>query len=732
MPALLPGPPPGSILIVDDLPDKLLVLQTVLEDLGQNLVFARSGREALREVLQREFAVILLDVNMPDIDGLETARLIRSYKRSAHTPIIFITAYADEMQTSRGYSLGAVDYILSPVVPEVLRSKVKVFVELYAMQQRAREQAEERVAFAAEQAARRAAEENSRRSAFLAQASRVLGGSLDLDIATRELMQLLVPDTAALAVLSLDDEQGRQRSCLIHQAHTGRAPVERAYQDLPGPLQQLFQRARADERRVDATHLQPAATDVTTGWWPGLDADTPAAAVPLMVGGKTLGCLLVAGPTDAAPLGGPSFPALEELAGRAAIAFENARLYRSLQNEIVERREAEAQLHEVNRRKDEFLAMLSHELRNPLAPIRNAIEVIRRVAPPDAKIDWARDVMDRQVRHLTRLVEELLDVARINQGKIALHKEAVELGSVIAHAVETVRPAIEARHHTLELSLPEQPAWLQADFSRLSQIIANLLNNAAKYTEDGGRIELIASVADGQARLTVRDNGIGIDPRLLPRVFDLFQQGEQTLDRSQGGLGVGLTLVQRLVELHQGRVEAHSAGTGKGSEFRVFMPCLSVIEPATSHAATELEGPKQGCRVLIVDDNQDAADSVAAVLALDGHEVKTVGDGSLALASAPVYVPQVVLLDIGLPGLNGYEVARRLRQMAPTRDALLIALTGYGQREDREIAMQAGFDVHLVKPASPTEVGRIIDEWQQQGARAVAGDADAAQKLQRS
>ncbi|WKB53100.1 response regulator [Eleftheria terrae] len=698
------APRPGNILIVDDLPDKLLVLQTVLEDLGQNLVFARSGSEALREVLQREFAVILLDVNMPDIDGLETARLIRSYKRSAHTPIIFITAYADEMQTARGYSLGAVDYILSPVVPEVLRSKVKVFVDLYAMQQRVRRQAEERVALAAEQAARRVAEDNLRRSAFLAQASRVLGGSLDTVVASRELMRLVVPELGSLAALRLLQGPPGAPACLVHHADVDQGPSERSWASLPESARLLLDQALQTERRIDLPRFA----------WPqpgGADAVLAAAAVPLMVGRKAIGALLVAAPAGGAEPAGPGFAPLEELAGRAAIALENARLYRSLETEIVERRQAEAELQEVNRRKDEFLAMLSHELRNPLAPIRNAIEVIRRVAPPDPKIGWAGDVMDRQVKHLTRLVEELLDVARINQGKIVLHRQAVELSAVIAHAVETVRPMIEARHHTLEQQLPEQPAWLQADFSRLSQIVANLLNNAAKYTEDGGRIELSARIEAGQAVISVRDNGIGIEPSLLPRVFDLFQQGEQSLDRSQGGLGVGLTLVQRLVELHQGRVEARSAGRGLGAEFRVHLPCLSVVEREPGKPAPAPKGPAPGVRVLIVDDNQDAADSVAAVLALEGHEVKTVGDGLQALASAPVYQPQVVLLDIGLPGLDGYAVARRLREQPATQGSLLIALTGYGQQEDRQAAAEAGFDAHLVKPASPADILELIAGW---------------------
>src|SRR5262245_12107389 len=309
----------ADILIVDDLPDKLLVFKTVLEDLGQNLIMVRSGAEALREVLARDFAVILLDVNMPDIDGIETASMIRKHRKSAHTPIIFITAYADEMQTSQGYSLGAVDYILSPVMPEVLRSKVKVFVDLWQMQQRTRQMAEERVALARAEAARNAAEEMNR-------------------------------------------------------------------------------------------HLQ-----------------------------------------------------------------------------------------EVNRRKDEFLAMLSHELRNPLAPIRTAIEVIRRVAPPDPTLTMAREAVDRQVGHLVRLVEELLDVSRISEGRITLKKEQIELSRVLSHSIETARPLIESRGQELTVRLPRSPVWVYGDSVRLSQVVANLLNNAAKYTPEGGRIEISAIAREGEA-----------------------------------------------------------------------------------------------------------------------------------------------------------------------------------------------------------------------------------------
>jgi signal transduction histidine kinase len=708
----------SNILIVDDLPEKLLVFGTVLEDLGQNLVFVRSGSDALREVLRREFAVILLDVNMPDIDGFETAALIRGYKRSAHTPIIFITSYADEMQTARGYSLGAVDYILSPVVPEVLRSKVKVFVELHTMQRHLRRQADDRVARVAAEAARHAAEDSDRRASFLSNASRQLGHSLDVEVGAQVLLDLLLPAMASVAALFLVDQDGAPDVGLLQCVEASGA-IRSPWQALPDAVQQALALAMSAQRQIalapDALHALRAASFGLQGQAPL----TKALALPLLIGDRVTGALFVATDAVDADEATRDWAALESLSVRAANAFDNARLYRNLQAEIVERRAAESELQEASQRKDEFLAMLSHELRNPLAPIRNALEVIRRIAPPDPKFTWAGDVMDRQVRQLTRLVEELLDVARISQGKVTLNKEPVDLNAVIAQSVETAQPFIEQRRHSLQVHLPEQPVWLQADFARLSQVIANLLHNAAKYSEERGTIQLALSVSHGEAMVSVRDNGIGIDAVLLPRIFDLFSQGQRSLDRSQGGLGVGLTLARRLAELHGGRVEAHSDGVGQGAEFRVFIPCISVVRDGDGPPDDAPSLPVTGCRILIVDDNHDAAESVARFLELEGHEVKTVGDGPQALASVPVFAPQVVVLDIGLPGLSGYEVARRIRAMPPMREALLIALTGYGQKEDQVRAIEAGFDRHFVKPTDPRAIVEQIAQWQRPAATAV-------------
>jgi signal transduction histidine kinase/DNA-binding response OmpR family regulator len=697
-----------NILVVDDLPDKRLAFQVVLEELGQNLVMASSGAEALRELLQREFAVILLDVNMPDIDGIETAELIRQHKKTAHTPIIFVTAYADEMQTARGYQLGAVDYILSPIVPEILRSKVRVFVDLYRAQKRAH-------VLARAEAARVAAEEATRRSEFLARASRELGESLDLDESMQKLLEMVVPGVADAALLSVVVE-GEQMALVRAPAADGGCETR--------ALASTHALPRALSDALDQASLEGASLDLPIwddeegqgGDWPaGLRS---ARVLPLAAGEQSFGALLLGSARPSPAYDAADQAMLGELASRAGMAIENARLYWSLKREIARTREAEEKLLEASRRKDEFLAMLSHELRNPLAPIRNAVELVRRIAPADARIAWARDVVDRQVTHLAQLVDELLDVSRITQGKITLRKENIELGKVLAHAVETARPLIESRHHRLELSLPTAPVWMTGDFARLAQVVANLLNNAAKYTPEGGRIELAASAGEGEAIVVVRDNGVGIDGELLPRVFDLFAQGQRSLDRAQGGLGVGLPGVQRLGELHKGRVSVASEGAGAGSEFRIVLPCLSEVPQAETekHSVAATRESPAGRRVLVVDDNADAADSIAVLLRMEGHEVKTVYDGPQALASSQVFAPSVVVLDVGLPGMNGYEVARRLREMPETRRALFIALTGYGQKEDRSLAAAAGFDHHFIKPADPRAIHAIIARHEDPGA----------------
>jgi PAS domain S-box-containing protein len=379
--------------------------------------------------------------------------------------------------------------------------------------------------------------------------------------------------------------------------------------------------------------------------------------------------------------------------------------------DITDRKRTEQRLREADRRKDEFLAMLSHELRNPLAPIRTALEIIRlRGGERREVLRQSWDMVERQVEQLSRLVEDLLDVSRITRGKITLRHEPVEVAAVVQRAVETSRPVIEARRHHLEVHVPPEPLWVRGDATRLAQVLLNLLNNAAKYTDEGGRLELSVGRERDQVVLRVRDNGIGIPPEMLPNVFELFTQVDSTLERTQGGLGIGLTLVHRLVAMHGGTVEPYSAGRGKGSEFIIRLPLLSGSPPAAEAPAPPpaVEAPRSSCRVLVVDDNKDAAQSLVMMLRLVGHEAALALDGASALRAAEAAPPDVVLCDIGMPGMNGYEVARRLRQQGGTGGPLLVAVTGFGSAEDRRRTAEAGFDAHLVKPVEPEELLRLL------------------------
>jgi PAS domain S-box-containing protein len=374
--------------------------------------------------------------------------------------------------------------------------------------------------------------------------------------------------------------------------------------------------------------------------------------------------------------------------------------------DVTDRRQTEAALlqhaavlQEADRRKDEFLAMLAHELRNPLAPIHNAAQIMKLEGRHGPNFDWSLQVIVHQLVHLTRLVDDLLDVSRITQGKVKLQKERVKLAQVVERAVETCRPLIDERRHQLTVSLGDAPMPLEADLTRLTQVFSNLLNNAAKYTEVGGQIALTAAVEGQEVVVRIRDSGVGIAAEMLPRIFDLFAQADKSLARTSGGLGIGLTLVRRLVELHGGRIAATSSGPGKGSEFVVTLPLAESEKAAAANGPKETEQQeKSQQRILVVDDNRDSAKSIAVLLRAGGDTVELAFDGPMALEAARHLRPDVVLLDIGLPGMDGYEVARQLRRDASLKNVVLIAMTGYGQDGDRQQSQEAGFNAHLVKP----------------------------------
>jgi CheY-like chemotaxis protein len=376
--------------------------------------------------------------------------------------------------------------------------------------------------------------------------------------------------------------------------------------------------------------------------------------------------------------------------------MDNAQLYKDVET--------------ADRQKNEFLSMLAHELRNPLAPIRNAVAVLRHQADAES-VHWAEDIIDRQVSNLVRMVEDLLDVSRITQGKIRLELERLSIAEAVASAVETSRPLIDSRRHHLQVRVPQEPVWITGDQARLAQVLGNLLNNAAKYTPDGGTIWITALREGENAVFRVRDTGIGIPGEMLARVFDLFAQVDNSLDRAQGGLGIGLTLVRRLVELHNGTVEVASAGPNQGSEFTIRIPALvstRAANPARGPAALPAAG--RGLRILVVDDNVDAANTLAELLRIKGHEVRVAYEGLSAVEGATSFRPQVAILDLGLPGLNGYEVAQRLEEELLDDAPLLIAVSGYGREEDLRRSSESGFDHHFVKPVEVATLLRVLAE----------------------
>jgi signal transduction histidine kinase len=575
-----------NILLVDDQPSRLLSYDAILSVLGQNLVHAKSGTEALQRLMEMEFAAILLDVNMPGMDGFETAALIHQHPRFEKTPIIFVTAvHVTDLDQLKGYQLGAVDYVYVPVVPEILRGKVEVLVQLYVQRR-----------------------ELERLNARLGQAN----------------------DELARANAALQAEKARELEAL----------------------------------NVD------------------------------------LGI------------------------ANAELAQAN----RALKDEVAERIRAQEALEATDRRKDDFLAMLSHELRNPLAAIQGAIELMQRRAVEDPQLAWARDVIARQNRHLSRLIDDLLDVSRITRGKLTLRKETVELRDVASHAAETVRPLIQARRHDLTLRFAEHPVYVDGDAVRLAQVVSNLLTNAAKYTPEGGRIEVAVerSTSSGKypdATIRVKDNGRGIGIEVLARLFEPSTHEERLNSGSHGGLGIGLIVVRGLVEMHGGVVEARSNGPMQGSEFVVRLPLVAPDEltlrvtPARDVAGGAAEAGERPLRILVVDDNQDSASSMMLLLELQGHEVCLANSGEAALDLARERRPEVILLDIGMPGMNGYEVARRLRGEPAFADTLLVAITGYGRSSDLEQTQAAGFDHHLVKPIDYEKLQALL------ASRASAGGA---------
>lgn len=648
------GVAPEQILLVDDRPANLLVYKTILEELGQRLITATSGEEALKLVLKNDFAVILLDVNMPTMNGFETAALIRKRKKSAATPIIFLTAFTDEMNIIQGYESGAVDFMPTPVVPQVLLAKIRVFIELSQMRRQAAMQAEERVR-------REAAEAAARHSAFLARASEALGRSPDRDVFMTTLGRLPVPDLADAALVWF---RGEGQPSRLEWSDSDGGPV-------PGPA--ILDRL---EPHVDyaMTHARPVLyADMNDG------ALTYAQILPLVVQGEAQGVLVLGTHEPRATIN----PLAADFVGRASGALESVMLME--------------QIREADRRKDEFLGMLAHELRNPLGPIYNCLQLQKLLPPGDTRVASIRETLDRQVKHMSRLIDDLLDATRLAHGKILLRTERCDLVAIVRQTVEDYSRIIDAGGIKLVLDLPGHPVWIDGDPTRLLQVVGNLLHNANKFSNPEGTIRVTVVEEGGYARIGVADTGIGIEPAMLSHVFDVFRQADQGLDRSRGGLGLGLALVKGLVQLHMGTVEALSNGHNQGAEFRIRVP-LAVAGAGEGDVTGGEAVASAPLRILLIEDNVDAAESAGLLLRHEGHEVETAFDAETGLAAAHRFAPEVILCDIGLPGMDGYQIIRKIREDAALRSIYVVALTGYGREADRVKALASGFDLHLTKP----------------------------------
>lgn len=542
---------------------------------------------------------------------------------------------------------------------------------------------------------------------FLAEASAALASVVDYESTLQKVANLAVPFFADWSAVDVADEGGSLRRLAV--AHQDPRQIHIVHQlmklypddpKFPTGALVVFQTGQPQILEVITEEMlvQIAKDDRHLGMIRSLGLKSYI-CVPLVVSGSTMGVLTFATAESGRSYNKADLTVANDLASRAGVAIENLRLYQALRD--------------ADQRKDEFLATLAHELRNPLAPIRNSLQILKMPRVEASIAERSRDMMERQVHHLVRLVDDLLDVSRVMRGKIELRREQVELSTVIARAVETVQPLLDTQGHELIVRIQNESLLINADPIRLTQVIGNLLTNAAKYTETNGCIWLTADRDVDMAVLKVRDNGIGIAHQMLPRIFELFVQVDHASTKAQGGLGIGLTLVKNLVEVHNGTIEAFSEGLGKGSEFVVRLPISRASIPPVAdfqpESSEETMGPA-GHRLLVVDDNDDAGTSLALLLRLLGHEIRLAHSGVAALELMKTYVPDVVFLDIGMPGMDGYEVARRIRQQPELKKVVLVALTGWGQHEDRRRTAEAGFNHHLVKPAELDAVEKILEE----------------------
>ena len=698
-----------SILIVDDRQDKMLAYEAILADLKENIVCARSGKEALRCLLKQDFAVILLDVNMPVMDGFETAVMIRQRPRSETTPIIFISAVNDtENHVSRGYSIGAVDYILTPVVPEILRAKIAVFVDLFKKTEQVKRQAEEREKLIREQAARAEAEAGQERLAFLADASNVLAGSLDYDETLRNLAALVVPRVADFCMVLAAEEDGSMRQVAV--AHRG--AEEPLLQKLAAefPSSEVAQISGAHVLKTGKSQM---VCDVHNGelrevltnkedrdWLRSMSAKS-FIAVPLRTHDRVLGALVMINTSPGRICGPDELSLAEELAHRAALALDNAGLYKSAQ---IARAEAER----ANRAKDSFLAMLSHELRTPLTPVLTSVLALEQGDDLSDDMRAALQMIRRNVQLEARLIDDLLDLTRISKGKVQLNLEEVDGHLLLRSALEICEADIAKKKLVLETDFAAEKAALLADPARLQQIFWNLIKNAVKFTPEGGRLEIHTENRDRELCVCVSDNGIGIDAETLPKIFNAFEQGERM---QFGGLGLGLAISKALVETHHGKLTAESDGPDKGATFTASFPILDTVLNGTESTAPSIPSVHKPMRVLLVEDHEDTNRSLTQLLRRRGYHVQPAHSVQTALEAAANEQFDVLVSDIGLPDGTGIDLMEKLKSDRPIFG---IALTGFGMEDDLRKSHEVGFNHHLVKPVDLNRLDALIQQAEPQ------------------
>ncbi|MET0650038.1 MAG: response regulator [Pyrinomonadaceae bacterium] len=710
-----------NILLVDDNEGNLLALEAILAAPDRDLVRASSGDEALRYLLDRDAAVILLDVYMPGIDGLETAALIRGRERSRNIPIIFLTAdNAGGALLAKGYSLGAVDYILKPVEPAILRSKVAVFVELFKKTEEITRQAdllrEKNVEL--ENA-------NLRRLSMLIDLGQQLAAERDPDRVLQKFCEAARAIVGArYAAVGIFEDDGQTLRYFHACGHDARAAAGgnllEVGREILGPL--------LAERRP----LRRAADNSTS---PGPPVPSSLGA-PILTAAHSYGWLYLSDKLDAEEFGEADERLAATLTAQAAVAYENARLYTDaqrhaaeLRQEVAERKQAEqerarllvreqaarAEAEAANRAKDEFLATLSHELRTPLTSVLGWTHLMRSGNLPADAMTGALETIERNAKAQSQLIDELLDVSRIITGKLHIDKRPVEIAGVIAAAVDSVRPAASAKNIRLHVELEPMPGPLLGDAMRLQQVAWNLLSNAVKFTPEGGRIDVRLRRVNSDLEFTVEDTGQGINADFVPHVFDRFRQADGTTTRRHGGLGLGLAIARHLVELHGGAIRADSRGEGRGSSFSVTLPLINapVADDGAITTSDSIEHSKphrgglEGLRLLVVDDETDTRELLAFMLTASGAEVKTSAGAGEALATLKGWEPDVLVSDIGMPEVDGYEFISEVRRREADTGKRLpaVALTAYAGDEDRRRAVSAGFQTHLAKPL---DLGKLV------------------------